>query len=381
MQALYEKWRYYKLGRDEYRKCMDTAFENNIASLRWANFVFFILTVIFSIFPVVTEKNFIKAGFYLGSGFIALFLFLYTSFKDRQLKNDYQTKDTNVFVSKKLIYVLIFIYYINVMFFGLYLAVWAEPEKIAGSFIGILICVLFLLNISPLFYVSLTICSLAFYITAIINVKIPSVWNYDIQNALFAAAMSLIFGWQIIMNRITSMSNTKKLKDENTIDSLTQLKNRRDFINTFQRFTSICRQSDNFLYIGMMDIDCFKNYNDHYGHPQGDEVLKKIGKALNDLCKSEGIYAARIGGEEFALLWHNENSAQAAFIGERVNQAIRDLKIPHEKSVVVPFITISVGIHITPCGVSNDMKDLYILADKALYTAKQNGRNCTVVSS
>jgi len=387
MLSLFNNWRYYRLGREEYKESMKTAFIKNIAALRWANLVFFIMVVIFSIFPIITEKNYIKAGFYLASALIAFILFVFSSYKNQQLKNDKKIKKISVaaddekpVVSNSLIYVLIFLYYINVMFFGLYLAVWAEPEKIAGSFIGILICVLFLLNISPVLYLSFMLATLTFYIIAIVNIKIPSVWNYDIQNALFAVSLGLIFGWQIIMNRITSISNTQKLKDENTIDSLTQLKNRRDFMNTFQRFITSHRQTDNYLYIAIMDIDCFKNYNDHYGHPQGDECLKKIGKALNELCKSDGLYAARIGGEEFALLWHSEKSSEAEIKGARVNQIIRDLNIPHEKSIVVPYVTVSLGIHIALCGVSSDIKDLYNLADKALYTAKQNGRNRTVVS-
>jgi diguanylate cyclase (GGDEF)-like protein len=89
---------------------------------------------------------------------------------------------------------------------------------------------------------------------------------------------------------------------------------------------------------------------------------------------------ARVGGEEFALLWHNEKPSDANDVGLRINQIIRDLNIPHEKSNVVPYITVSVGIHVAKCGILHDIKDLYNLADKALYTAKANGRNCTVVS-
>ena len=373
MNKLFNSWRYYKLEQNEYKLCMNSAFFNNIAALRRANFVFFILAVLFSVFPVITEKNFIKAGFYIGSALIALLLFIIAGFQNRKYKKDKH-------ISKNFLYALILFYYANVMFFGLYLAVWAEPEKIAGSFIGILICALFLFNISPLLYLCLTIFILVFYITVIINVKIPSVWNFDIQNAFFACALSFIFGWQIVMNRLTMISKERKLKDKNTIDELTQLKNRRDFMNTFQRFLTNHRQSDKFLYIALLDIDCFKNYNDHYGHPQGDECLRIMGKAMNDLRKSKGIYAARVGGEEFALLWHNENSSQAESTGLYINQYIRDLNIPHEKSHVAPHITVSIGIHIAECGLSHDIKDLYNLADKALYAAKNNGRNCTVVS-
>jgi len=373
MNRIYSNWRYYRLGRGEYEICMSTSYRNNINALSWANIVFFVLAVIFSIFPIVTENNYIKSSFYLTSAVAAMLLFILASYQKKRLNNEKP-------INEKFIYALIFAYYINVMFFGMYLAVWAEPEKIAGSFIGILICVLFLFNISPVLYLYMTLSTIVFYVTCIINFKAPSVWNYDIQNAFFACSLSLIFGWQIIMSRMTMMSSAKKLKDENTIDSLTKLKNRRDFMNTFQRFLTCHRQSDKFLCVAILDIDCFKNYNDHYGHPKGDECLCAIGDALNSLQKNKGIYAARIGGEEFALLWHTEDSQEAEKTGLYVNLLIQNLNIPHEKSIVNPYITVSVGIHVAKCGSSHDIKDLYNLADKALYSAKSGGRNRTVVS-
>jgi diguanylate cyclase (GGDEF)-like protein len=152
-------------------------------------------------------------------------------------------------------------------------------------------------------------------------------------------------------------------------------------MQTFQRFVSHHRPSDKYLCIAILDIDCFKNYNDHYGHPKGDECLSEVGRVLNDLQTNKGIYTARVGGEEFAMLWHIENLSDANDIGIYINQVIRDLNIPHEKSIVVPYVTASIGIHIIQLGIPHDIKDLYNLADKSLYNAKKNGRNCTVVSS
>ena len=380
IRKLYHNWRYYLLGHDEYNATMRAAFKSNINALQWANCVFFILALLFSISPIFIEKNYIKTGFYIGTSVVALFLFVIASHQKRQLKDEKLFSKKQIYANKQ-IYALVLLYYINVMVFGLFLAVWAEPEKIAGSFIGIFICVLFLFNISPLLYLCLTIIVLSLYTTAIINVKIPAVWNYDIQNALFAGAMSLIFGWQIIMNRLTMISADNKLREESTIDELTQLKNRRDFMRTFQRFITNHRQTDKFFCIAILDVDRFKNYNDHYGHPQGDECLRKIGMALKNLQKSDGIYSARIGGEEFALLWHIDNLSDANNMGLHINQIIRDLNIPHEKSDVAPYISVSAGIHIAQCGVPHDMKNLFNLADKALYAAKNNGRNCAVISS
>jgi diguanylate cyclase (GGDEF)-like protein len=141
------------------------------------------------------------------------------------------------------------------------------------------------------------------------------------------------------------------------------------------------RQADNFLYIAIMDIDYFKNYNDYYGHPKGDECLRTIGKTLKDLQSSMGIYAARVGGEEFAMLWFAEDSTNAESVTVLVSRKMRELNIPHEKSTAAPYVTVSIGVHIVKCGSSNDTHALYDLADKALYAAKNKGRNCAVISS
>jgi diguanylate cyclase (GGDEF)-like protein len=381
MRKFLNNWRYYGLGQSEYEKCMGITFINNISGLQKANLVVAVLTFFFAIFPVVIENDFFKAEIYIGSAVAALLMYIFARYKRLQLKQGKQ-------VSDKLICILILLYFANVLFIGLYLAVWANPQKIAGSFIGILICVLFLLNISPVLYLGLTLGAMVIFIVCVILFKFPSVWNYDIQNAMFAGAIGLIFGWQIIMNRLTMVSTASKLEDErnsyyaqSTIDELTQLKNRRDFMKTFQRFISNYRQSDNFLCIAILDIDFFKNYNDHYGHSKGDECLRAIGKTLKDLQRSTNVYAARVGGEEFALIWFEKEAINASNIALLVNKTICALNIPHEKSEAAPYVTVSIGLHVAQCGAFHDTDILYDLADKALYTAKRSGRNRTVISS
>lgn len=372
MQKFISNWRYYGLKKDEYKKCMEQLYPKNILDIYKINTVVTILTLFFIIFPVFTEKNYIKAGFYLLATVIALFLVIFSNYKYKQLKNNKQ-------LNTSLITTLLYLYYINIMFFGIYLAVWADPNKIAGSFVGFLICALFPFTIPAVMYLCLTIGVMAIYIVFVLLIKNPAVWNYDIQNAIFSAFIGMYFGWRFIKRRMSTAVTTSILEAENTLDELTQLKNRRDFMKTFERFLSRNRPTDNYLCIAIMDIDCFKNYNDFYGHPKGDECLRIIGKTLNGLKKSMGIYAARVGGEEFALLWHKEDNSNIKETGDKINQLIRDLRIPHEKSIVIPYITVSIGIHIAKCGTNNIIKEIYSFADKALYEAKRNGRNCTVI--
>jgi len=374
MEKLYFNWRYYGLGHDGYQIGMKNLFSENIIYLIRANTLVAVLAISFAIFPVINENNFFKARIYLISAAAAIIMLAISIY-------NYKKKLRNRKTGNWLIYLLISLYYINIMFIGLYLAVWAEPARIAGSFIGILICALLPFIISPVLYLCIIISTVILYIMFIVLFKIPAVWNYDIQNAVFACIISIVFGWYLIMHRMTAAYCINRLESENTIDALTQLKNRRDFMHTFHRYVSNHRSSDKFLCIALLDVDCFKSYNDHYGHPQGDECLRRIGNVLSSLHKDKNIYAARIGGEEFAMLWYIENDSEADNIGAYINQRIRDLNITHEKSFVMPYITVSIGIHIAQCGNLYDIKDLYNLADKLLYDAKNKGRNCTVVSA
>jgi diguanylate cyclase (GGDEF)-like protein len=128
-----------------------------------------------------------------------------------------------------------------------------------------------------------------------------------------------------------------------------------------------------------MDIDFFKNYNDHYGHPKGDECLRSIGRVLNSLNDSMGVYAARVGGEEFAMIWYEKDAMLIDGTVSQIQQLINELNIPHEKSKVSSHITVSIGIHTIRCGTSNDVNSLYDNADRALYEAKRNGRNRAII--
>jgi diguanylate cyclase (GGDEF)-like protein len=373
-------WLFYGLGKEEYDRCMEKVFSKNIINLRRTNIAAAVLLAVFIIFPVFIEKDLIKTLFFAGTSVISIFLYVFVRYKFRQ---GYIENKAN----KRYIYTLILLSYVNVIFFGIYMGIWANPGEIAGSFLGILLCALFLFNISPVFHLCLTVCSMVIFILLVIIFKTSAKCGIDIPNALFAGVAGIILGWQITMNRFSLASVAGKMEDERnnyfdqcTVDELTQLKNRRDFINTFQRSITNYRQSDNFLCIAILDIDFFKNYNDHYGHLEGDECLRKIGKVLKELNDSMNIYAARIGGEEFALIWFEHEAANVKNIASRINSTIYNLYIPHEKSKTAPFVTVSIGIHVVRCGVSDDFNTLYRLADEALYTAKRNGRNCAVIS-
>jgi len=123
----------------------------------------------------------------------------------------------------------------------------------------------------------------------------------------------------------------------------------------------------------IIDIDFFKLYNDNYGHPQGDDCLKKVAKNLESTLKRPTDFIARYGGEEFSIIL--PNTTNVAEIAENCRHSIESLNILHEYSSVAQVITISIGIcTVTPTKAMRS-RTLIETADQALYLAKDKGRN------
>ena len=376
MRKFLYSWRFYSYGREQYQECMNNVFNNNLLNLRHGNAIVAIFAVCFAFFPIVFEdRDFIKAGIFVGVAIIAGLISLVANYL-MQLIN----------VKKRAIYFLLTLFYANVIFLGTYIGVWSNPNDIASLFGCFLVCSLLLFINPPQFNFGLTLGGVIIFMCSSVFVKERALWTYDIVNTFIAGSLSVYFSWHITKLRMGMELSTTKLEDERNqyvdqsiTDELTQLRNRRDFNQTFQRFLSNYRTSDEWLCIALADIDFFKFYNDHYGHPGGDECLKKIGGALNSLS-ALGVYAARVGGEEFALLWFEKDPAHADEIIGHWTDTIRNLKIAHEKSKVNEYVTMSIGVYIVRCGTPYDTQSLYDLADKSLYTAKSSGRNCAIVA-
>jgi diguanylate cyclase (GGDEF)-like protein len=158
------------------------------------------------------------------------------------------------------------------------------------------------------------------------------------------------------------------------IDPLTDIPNRRFFdMRIKEEWRRTCRHKS-CVSILMLDVDKFKNYNDTYGHPQGDRLLKFIGKVLMDNLHRPSDMAARLGGEEFAVLLGDTGLAGAKKVAEAIRQDVEQgiVLTPEGKPT---SITISIGISSTIPGMSGDYMELIQQADKRLYTAKESGRN------
>ncbi len=172
-------------------------------------------------------------------------------------------------------------------------------------------------------------------------------------------------------------TDKKRIETLSITDALTGLYNRRFFDETIKTELDRAMRDKKMLGFAMLDVDYFKQYNDHYGHQKGDEVLSAIGQTLRQKLKRGSDFCFRLGGEEFGILFSDLSPDQSLTFTETIREAIAALAIEHQWSETANVITASFGLlAITPePGITVDT--LYQKADQALYRAKQDGRNRT----
>jgi diguanylate cyclase (GGDEF)-like protein len=123
------------------------------------------------------------------------------------------------------------------------------------------------------------------------------------------------------------------------------------------------------------DVDYFKKYNDFYGHQQGDECLRQVAQALRQAVKRPTDLVARYGGEEFAVILPLTDAAGAVTVAQVIEQAVRELQLPHAQSEVNESVTVSLGVASFIPTAETSPEALIKTADAALYEAKRQGRD------
>lgn len=179
----------------------------------------------------------------------------------------------------------------------------------------------------------------------------------------------------IEINKLEMDEQAKQLEQLSQIDSLTGLANRRHLAVILDQQWRYAMRHETPLSILMVDIDCFKNYNDHLGHIAGDTCLKAIADELRNLSTRSNDLAARYGGEEFLLLFPMFDEYQVEALAQILIQRIQKLDIPHPSSPISSQVTISIGISSIVPKESDDITAFIQAADEALYYAKTHGRN------
>lgn len=334
------------------------------------------------IFPEEKGKMWlIRYGLVVPSGIIFLFL-------TYKLK-----KDTAVEYLHALLVVLAGLGMLAMIFF-------APHEKAYVYLPGLMLVVFYTYSFSALrfYYASLSALIITFLYPVIDIMFIGTEKDFFISNLFFLGTSNLL-GMPVayllerhvrkdfLLTMLLAFEKRKterlnvRLRDMSYIDGLTGVPNRRRFEEFLEREWKRAKRTGRPISLLMIDIDFFKDYNDLLGHLQGDECLKKVAQLLADHIREDTDLVARYGGEEFAVVLPETDLKQAVRVAERIRKDIQGECIPHPASKASQCVTVSIGVaSFVPRG--DLRKEVLIrMADKALYKAKEKGRNRVEVFS
>ena len=159
------------------------------------------------------------------------------------------------------------------------------------------------------------------------------------------------------------------------VDPLTQIANRRHFDSFLEKEWQRAMRSGQPLSLVVLDVDHFKLYNDTLGHPAGDACLQRVASAIASHALRPTDLAARYGGEEFVLLFAETGAETAALMAESIRAHIESLRIPHPRSTTSEWLTVSIGVATIHPHQLDNTESLFVAADRAMYVAKEGGRN------
>jgi len=179
---------------------------------------------------------------------------------------------------------------------------------------------------------------------------------------------------------IENARHYQRIKELSDTDGLTGLANRRKLEEHLSREWKRLQREQKPLSLLMCDIDFFKNYNDLYGHQAGDDCLRAIASVLIGYSRRSGDLPARYGGEEFMLVLPGVDLKDAEHLAGKIRQSAEALNLKHEDSRCSKFVTLSIGVASVIPSAENSIEKLIASADKALYAAKQAGRNQIIVT-
>jgi diguanylate cyclase (GGDEF)-like protein len=178
-----------------------------------------------------------------------------------------------------------------------------------------------------------------------------------------------------VHHQIRIINQLRTIEHLSLIDQLTGIPNRRNFDTRLSVEWGRATREDTPISILMVDIDHFKHYNDTYGHQQGDKALRLVAQILAKTIKRTTDFYARWGGEEFVVLLPNSDSAGGMKIAEQLRQNIEAAELPYDDEGNFTKLTVSIGVNSYTPMLEGSVDQFISRADKALYDAKNSGRN------
>jgi len=197
---------------------------------------------------------------------------------------------------------------------------------------------------------------------------------YEARSAAGYTAMARVDVTDLVRRTQDLEDRVHRLARDSATDALTGLANRRHFDAVLVVEWNRAARTQVPLSLLMVDIDHFKEYNDHYGHLTGDRCLQQVAQALHGCARRAGDFVARFGGEEFVLLLPGVAIDEACETAQQCLERMREMLLPHAASSVAAFVTVSIGLASLVPDASSSAASLINAADAAMYRAKSGGR-------
>ena len=253
--------------------------------------------------------------------------------------------------------------------------------SISGSMILTVACGVYMSLVPVLSGVERRIYLAVYAVGIVATVLISNIAGRVIAEGIIIAVVMFIIGDILQENAISYERMSFKLKAKtisSESDPLTGLNNRRGLNRKASVLWPYCMESNTEIGLIEIDVDFFKKYNDRFGHPAGDKCLKMIADAIREAVGSSRCITARTGGEEFVVFVQGLNEEQLIELALNIRNTVDELQIVHAYAGVSKYVTVSMGVSTIVPIFDNSFQDLYEAADKALYSAKSNGRHCIV---
>jgi len=202
---------------------------------------------------------------------------------------------------------------------------------------------------------------------------------FTISLLVFVNFVGAVCCYQLERAERRSFLDSRVLSQLAERDGLTGLYNRRSYDQYVERIWRQSRREHAQLTLILIDIDHFKAFNDQYGHQAGDDALKDVANVISLSAQRPLDFAARFGGEEFALILYGPAHEYGRELPEQLRESVRSLKIPHTASTTDQYLTVSVGVALLLPGSARSLAGAIQMADEALYQAKEEGRNRVIV--
>lgn len=366
-----QKWRYLGYDRDTLQRY---GAEMDRANLRTTQRMCLLALALTALLFVFYGPSLLSSDRMGTAATFALFLVIVYLLIGRMLSNQMLYPFTQV---KTLVFLISAVMYLCGIYSG---------TQLSGGELGVLSVWMFLLvqisfDITPLQNLITVLTFAGLFLLIDRQMKTPERWQEDIIFTSVSVLVGLFISYHqshLALDNIIAKSNLQKtnfaLYHTATTDELTGLMNRRMLFDRYETILSDCVATKCSIACVILDIDDYKQFNDSYGHPEGDALLRRIGGLLCAFSLETGIDIGRIGGEEFLAVWQEGNVSRCEAVAEELRRAIEQMAIPHMGSMDYDRVTMSVGLCLLP---HEKAQGAYLYADKALYRAKEAGKNCS----